>query len=165
MALFKISQGKEVNLPSNMTEGYCYVTLDGQKFYFDYKDENGELQRGALNAAHADKLKETVKIGGADFDGSQAITLDQIGAAPKTHTHNTIGVITLEANSWANNTQTVTFTGVTASNIVIVGATPSSTQAYGDAGIICTAQATNSLTFTCEVVPTTAIEVNVVILG
>lgn len=56
MALFKISKGLKANLPSTKTEGYCWYTIDDSLFYIDYKDENGTLQRRALNAKDAETL-------------------------------------------------------------------------------------------------------------
>ena len=56
MALFKISKGLKANLPSTKTEGYCWYTTDDSLFYIDYKDENGTLQRKALNAKDAETL-------------------------------------------------------------------------------------------------------------
>lgn len=72
---------------------------------------------------------------------------------------------TLAANGWSSNTQTVAVTGVTSSSLVIVSPAPSSMSAYQAAGIYCSAQGTNSLTFTCSTVPTAAITVNVLIVG
>ena len=71
----------------------------------------------------------------------------------------------LTVAGWSNNTQTVTVTGVTATNTVFVSPAPASVADYASAGINCTAQGTDSLTFTCTTVPTNAITVNVVIMG
>lgn len=71
--------------------------------------------------------------------------------------------VTLTVAGWNNNTQTVSVSGVTASNLVLVGAAPSSAEAYGEATVKCTAQAANSLTFECEEVPEEALSVNVAI--
>lgn len=73
--------------------------------------------------------------------------------------------VTLAVADWANSTQTVTATGVTASNNVVVSPAPTSTSDYVSAGILCTAQASNSLTFTCTTTPSTAISVNVLIIS
>jgi len=73
--------------------------------------------------------------------------------------------VSLVVANWSNNSQTVTATGVTASNNVIVSPTPASIDNYVAGGIKCTAQASNSLTFTCTTTPTSAISVNVVILS
>lgn len=78
-------------------------------------------------------------------------------------TQNTI-TVTLASASWSNNEITVTATWVTTSNTVIVSPDPSSITNYTDAKIYCSAQGSNSLTFTCDTVPSRAITVNVVIL-
>jgi hypothetical protein len=56
MALFRVAKGLAENLPSTKTAGYCWYTYDDSKFYIDYEDENGELQRKALNAKDAETL-------------------------------------------------------------------------------------------------------------
>mgnify|MGYP003301442944 CR=1 FL=1 len=56
MALFKISKGLKANLPSAKTAGNCWYTVDDSLFYIDYEDENGEVQRKALNAKDAETL-------------------------------------------------------------------------------------------------------------
>lgn len=75
------------------------------------------------------------------------------------------GSVELAANSWSNNTQTVTATGVTASNVVLVNPAPASYDEYVTNNIRCTAQAANSLTFTCDFVPSEAITINLIIAG
>lgn len=72
---------------------------------------------------------------------------------------------TLAVNDWSSNTQTVTVQGVTASNTVFVAPAPASNADYVAGGIVCTAQASNSLTFTCATTPSSAITVNVCIFG
>ncbi len=76
--------------------------------------------------------------------------------------------INLLASSWDSValTQTVTATGILADEMAqFITPTPalSSQSAYYDAGILCTGQAENSLTFTCETVPTVDLTVYVVI--
>ena len=71
---------------------------------------------------------------------------------------------TLSTGSWSNKTQAVTVTGVTATNTVFVTPAPASLSAYGNAGVYCSAQAANSLTFTCETVPSANLTVNIIIL-
>lgn len=56
MALFKISKGLQKNLPSEKEAGSCYYTTDASLFYIDYEDEDGKLQRKALNAKDAETL-------------------------------------------------------------------------------------------------------------
>ena len=73
--------------------------------------------------------------------------------------------VTLTSAWWSSNTQTVTATGVTATNTVICSPVPSSISDYTDAKIYCSTQATNSLTFECDTEPTNDIDVNVVIIS
>ena len=76
--------------------------------------------------------------------------------------------VTLAAASWDSTakTQTVTVTGVSANETAqMITPTPAlaSQTAYYKAGILCTAQAENSLTFTCTTAPTEDLTVYVVI--
>lgn len=71
---------------------------------------------------------------------------------------------TLLVANWSSNSQMITVQGVTASNNVIVSPAPASASDWASAGIICTAQSTNSLTFTCTQTPSNDITVNVAIL-
>ena len=73
--------------------------------------------------------------------------------------------VTLTSAWWSSSTQTVTATGVTASNTVIVSPAPSSIADYTAWWVYCSAQGTNSLTFTCDTEPSNDITVNVVILS
>lgn len=73
--------------------------------------------------------------------------------------------VTLTAAGWSDNTQTVTVSGVTADNMVIVTYAPESRVAWTDADIYCSAQAANALVFTCDSAPTTDVTANVAIFG
>lgn len=72
---------------------------------------------------------------------------------------------TLLSTGWdaESKTQTAEVTGVLADSAILVGPHPDSLTAYGDSQIYATAQASNSVTFTCETIPTTNITVNVFI--
>lgn len=75
-------------------------------------------------------------------------------------------VIYLTAAGWSNNQQTATVNGVSATEIAqLIQPMPAVTsqQAYMAAGIYCSGQAANSLTFTCSTVPTQNITVYVAI--
>lgn len=71
---------------------------------------------------------------------------------------------TLTSGGWSSHTQTVTVSGVTATNTVIVSYAPSSKTAWQNADIYCSAQGANSLTFTCTTDPSVNVTANVVIL-
>lgn len=70
--------------------------------------------------------------------------------------------VTLTASGWSGNTQTVSASNVTATNIIWVSPAPASFDAYGKAGIRATSQAGGSITFTCVKVPTENLSVEVV---
>ena len=75
---------------------------------------------------------------------------------------------TLPASGWSSNTQTVTVQGVLADESAqLIQPMPAmvSQTAYYEAGILCTGQAANQLTFTCQNVPTEDLTVYVVIQG
>lgn len=80
--------------------------------------------------------------------------------------HSTL-TLTLAVASWNTTSKTISVTasGVTASNLVMVSPAPASTSAYSAAGVYCSAQASNGLTFTCSSIPTAALTVNVVIMS
>ena len=69
------------------------------------------------------------------------------------------------STTWSSKQQTVSVTGVTTSNTVIVSPAPASYNDYCGCGIYCSAQAADSLTFKCEDVPSAALTVNVLIIG
>ena len=77
-------------------------------------------------------------------------------------------LVTLMSASWDNSalTQTVTVTGVSgveSEQLIQPIPTIASQTAYYEAGILCTAQGDNSLTFTASTVPTSDLSVYVVI--
>ena len=92
--------------------------------------------------------------------GSGNITTADLGAVTQS-----TQTATLASTDWSSHSQTVTVTGVTATNTVIVAPAAASASDYAAAEILCTAQGTNSLTFTCVTDPTNNISVNIVILS
>ena len=73
--------------------------------------------------------------------------------------------LTLNASNWNNHSLTVTATGVTASNTIIISYPIDSLQTAVDSQIYCSNQGTNSLTFTCiGQAPIDNITANVLIL-
>nr|DAW55213.1 MAG TPA: Minor structural protein [Caudoviricetes sp.] len=72
--------------------------------------------------------------------------------------------VTLTAAGWSSGTQTVSVTGVTAENHVIVAPAPASRDTYINSDVRCTAQGAGTLTFTAASTPTVDVTVNVIIL-
>lgn len=70
---------------------------------------------------------------------------------------------TLTTANWSSNTQTVNVAGVTASNAVVVSASPASYLSYSEFGVYCSAQGAGTLTFTCDSTPDVNLIVNVLI--
>lgn len=73
---------------------------------------------------------------------------------------NTTGQITLSSSGWSGNSQTVSATGVTATNTVTTGPAPSSMNAAMQAGVYCSAQGQGTLTFTCSSAPDSDLKYN-----
>lgn len=73
--------------------------------------------------------------------------------------------VTIAVADWnGGTTVTKAVTGITATGVVLVSPDPADQADYTSAGIICTAQAADSLTFTCSTTPSADIDVNVVML-
>ena len=73
--------------------------------------------------------------------------------------------VSLPVASWSSNSQTVTVSGVTTTNTVVVSPAPDSFGDYSTSVVHCTAQGNNSLTFTCSETPAGALTVNVLIMN
>lgn len=93
------------------------------------------------------------------------VELDSETATRLTNALPTAVTVTLTVAGWNNKTQSVQVINMNTTKSVVVQANDSSRDAYTDAGIKCTAQGTNTLTFTCETLPTEAIQVNVLHMG
>lgn len=71
-------------------------------------------------------------------------------------------VLTLNATDWENNTQTINVIGIDNDSLIFVSPAGDPTN-YANAGIWCSKQGENSLTFTCAIIPETDIKVNILI--
>lgn len=120
---------------------------------------DGTVIRGGLTSSNIDATNITVSnVGSGDTAVPNKAYVDS--KAPTSVT------VTLTSSGWSSNTQTVTVSGVSASETAqLITPTPAiaSQSAYYEAGIMCTNQGTNSLTFTCQTVPTSNLTVYVVI--
>ena len=75
--------------------------------------------------------------------------------------------MTLSANAWSGNSQTINAANVTAGSLVTVAPVPTAQNrtAYLEAGVYCSAQGAGTLTFVCEDVPSVNLNVNVQIIN
>lgn len=153
--------------------------------YLDFETGNGKVVRESMDY---DAGYAAVSFYDLENDDFVAITglLDPVNsadAANKAYVDSKAPLppvpITLTADGWTNtmapvepggetlgHQQTVTVSGVVASETAqLITPTPAiaSQSAYYEAGIMCTGQAANSLTFTCQTVPTSNLTVYVVI--
>ena len=102
MALFKISKGLKANLPSAKTAGYCWYTIDDSLFYIDYEDENGVVQRKALNAKDAEtlsgaSLSKILAANELEIPTSKAVFDALSGKADKVHGHEISDITNLQS--------------------------------------------------------------------
>ena len=92
MALFKILRGLKSKLPSTKTDGYCWYTTDDSLLYIDYEDDNGVLQRKALNAKDAQtlsgaSLSTSITSSDIEIPTSKTILSALNGKSNTNHTH------------------------------------------------------------------------------
>lgn len=69
--------------------------------------------------------------------------------------------ITLSANGWVDNQQSVTVVGATADCLVFTGPDVESGQEYADCEVWCAGQGDGTLTFSCTYIPAENLLVNV----
>ena len=136
---FETGNGKVVNENVEYDAGYATVS------FYDVENDDFVMISGLLDPVY-------------NADAANKAYVDS--KAPTSVT------VTLTTSGWSSNTQTVTVSGVVASETAqLITPTPAiaSQSAYYEAGIMCTGQAANSLTFTCQTVPTSNLTVYVVI--
>lgn len=113
-------------------------------------------------------LKTVVTNGGGNavtaVTASDNILTVTKGTTFQTNIVKTSASITV-ANWNSGTTATISVSGVTASNTVIVSPAPASIAGWTSSGVYCSAQASGTLTFTCTKTPTAAITVNVVVIN
>ena len=106
----------------------------------------------------------TRTVNGKPLSGDIALDAEDVGALPVQYAPKKF-TISLEASGWQSNQKTITVEGVTAGGIVLLApVSKADADTWTDAGVWCTGQETNSLTFSCESPPSSAIGLNLVIL-
>lgn len=70
--------------------------------------------------------------------------------------------VSLSSSGWdSSKQQTVTVNGITSDSIIVASPIPSSMNTVMESGIYCSAQGSNSLTFTCATPPSTSVTYNI----
>lgn len=87
------------------------------------------------------------------------INANEIYLTPSTDFQSTTATLTVAG--WSSSSQTVSVSEITVTSIIIVSPAPASYDDYTSAGIYCSAQGSNTLTFTCTTTPSNAITVNI----
>ena len=167
------------DVPAHIADNNVHVTVT-QKSEWDNKAESIHAARHAAGGADpitpasigADPAGAAEKVQN-NLNGHTGNTTVHITEAERTKWDGKANApksvsVTLAAASWdsTTKTQTVTVTGVSATETAqMITPTPAlaSQTAYYDAGILCTGQAADSLTFTANTIPTADLTVYVVI--
>lgn len=125
--------------------------------------DGGNMNGVAINLNGSDNTTDSIHVVGQDgviVNGSgNTITISaQFSGFVDTSAE-------LEVADWVGGSQTITVNGVTPTNTVLISTEPSDMDEYINAGVICTAQGNDSLTFTAVSTPATDITVYILILG
>ena len=106
----------------------------------------------------------TRTVNGKPLSEDIALNAADVGALPVQYAPKKF-TISLEASGWQSNQKTITVEGITTENIVLLSpASKADADTWTAAGVWCTGQGANSLTFSCESVPSSAIGLNLMIL-
>lgn len=152
-----ISYDNGANVDAQIYVGRNSITYNGATTWFPRRWMLNVYSRNATTGAKLG-FSEIYRLPEADYGLGANQTYDIVTTKYLTSE-------TLSSGSWSSKTQTITVTGVTSSNTVIVCAAPASMSAYQAAGVYCSAQGTNSLTFTCTTTPTSNLTVNIMVVG
>lgn len=154
------NQTTNINTDSTQTKSNLLIGRMNNNLPFGCIFLNGSTNRPSSGIAAGEFW---VNVSNGLFSSTYKI-MSYDGTIPTDRLTKVNSTITLTAAGWSSNTQTVNVTGMTATGVVMVSPDPTDQSAYTSAGIICTAQAAGTLTFTCTSVPSADIDVNVVML-
>lgn len=146
---------------NNVTNNFCgYYNSNGPSTSIGASTIDGALWTQAYNASWMGQIAQDYRNGNLFVRGKNNGTWQPW---QKISSNGTVSV-SLPVANWNTSSKTITVaaSGVTASNTVMVSPAPASISVYSAAGVYCSAQGSNSLTFTCSSIPTAALTVNVV---
>ena len=157
-------------LPSSLALGETSSTAyrgDRGKTAYDHSQITTGNPHGTT-AADVGAVPTTRTINGKALSANIQLTADDVGAAAPSAVNAVKPVLrtaTLTTSGWSSNSQAVTVSGVVADSsaqrICVSPADKASAKAWGEAGVFCSAQGANSLTFVCDSAPSANINVNI----
>lgn len=125
------------------------------------KIADGAVTEAKIAAGAVSAAKIATGAVTSDKIAGNAITAAKLSSAVKT----VAATATLAAANWSDGQITVSVTGVTADNNVIVSPAEASRAAWLEANIRCTAQGAGTLTFAADSAPADSVTVNVLIIN
>lgn len=134
-----------------------------------------DLQEDASHRTVTDAEKE--KLAGIDTGANKTVVDSSLSSTSTNPVQNKIihqalttkqNIIqavskTLSSANWNNKFQSINIDGIDANTKIICGPAPISNNEYGEAGVYCSSQSLNTLTFTCTKTPTTNLEINIIL--
>lgn len=127
----------------------------------DISTQSGKTVEQELSEKQAKITVSGLLKGNGSGDVSAAIAGTDYQSPVKSAT------VTLSANAWSGNSQTISVSNVTANSLVTVAPVPTAQNrtAYLEAGVYCSTQGAGTLTFACEDVPSVNLNVNIQIIN
>lgn len=119
----------------------------------------------SISTAISGKQEKITASGLLKGDGSGGVSAAVAGTDYQSPVKS--ATVTLSANAWSGNSQTINVSNVTANSLVTVAPVPTAQNrtAYLEAGVYCSAQGPGTLTFVCEDVPSVNLNVNIQIIN
>lgn len=119
----------------------------------------------SISTAISEKQEKITVSGLLKGDGSGGVSAAVAGTDYQSPVK--AATVTLSANAWSGNSQTINISNVTAGSLVTIAPVPTAQNrtAYLEAGVYCSAQGAGTLTFVCEDVPSVSLNVNIQIIN
>lgn len=157
----------ESQLPAGGTTGQILTQGANGPEWADAPDTGVSTFNGRTGAVTPQAGDYTAAMVGARPD-TWTPTASDVGAATPADVNAAKPILrtaTLTTSGWSGNSQTVTVSGVVADTnaqlIYVSPADKASATAWGEAGVFCSGQGANSLTFVCDSTPSANISVNI----
>lgn len=163
-----VANAQTVNITIPASDSFIPVTDKGVPGGVATLDASGKLTPGQLPAIAASGVTYNNSTSGMTATDVQG-ALDELQVSVENAAAKALyTTVTLSQSGWSSLSQTVTVPGIDASEnaqFITVGPMLSSQQEYYTAEVMVTAQAENSLTFTCAQTPASDLTVYVVVMG